>query len=77
MELTGRNIIGDKLSKESETAFFGENPTTGRKLEPAFFEACYYRQQDNIRGHVGYSPFYQACMLSEFPPELIACRIKG
>jgi 2,5-dioxopentanoate dehydrogenase len=39
MELTGRNIIGDKLSKESETAFFGENPTTGRKLEPAFFEA--------------------------------------
>jgi hypothetical protein len=62
MELTGRNIIGDKLSKESETAFFG---------------ACYYRQQNNIRGHVGYSPFYQACMLSEFPPELIACRIKG
>jgi 2,5-dioxopentanoate dehydrogenase len=39
MKLTGKNIIGNKLSQENITAFFGENPATGKKLEPAFFEA--------------------------------------
>lgn len=39
MELTGKNIIGNKLSKENDAVFYGENPSTGKKLEPAFFEA--------------------------------------
>jgi 2,5-dioxopentanoate dehydrogenase len=39
MELTGKNIIGNQLSRKSDTTFYGENPATGKKLEPAFFEA--------------------------------------
>lgn len=39
MELTGKNIIGNKLSQESDATFYGENPATGKKLEPAFYEA--------------------------------------
>jgi len=39
MELAGKNIIGNKLSQEGNTTFFGENPATGKKLEPAFYEA--------------------------------------
>jgi NADP-dependent aldehyde dehydrogenase len=39
MELTGKNIIGNKLSQESTATFYGENPATGKKLEPAFYEA--------------------------------------
>ncbi|MCU7550167.1 aldehyde dehydrogenase (NADP(+)) [Chitinophagaceae bacterium LB-8] len=39
MELTGKNMIGNKLSNESNATFFCENPATGKKLEPAFYEA--------------------------------------
>ena len=39
MELTGKNIIGAQLSQETGNSFFGQNPATGNKLEPAFFEA--------------------------------------
>jgi NADP-dependent aldehyde dehydrogenase len=39
MELTGKNIIGSNLSQQSHTTFYGENPATGRRLEPAFYEA--------------------------------------
>ena len=39
MELTGKNIIGNKLSQESTATFYGENPATGKKLEPVFYEA--------------------------------------
>ena len=39
MELTGKNIIGNKLSQESSATFYGENPATGKKLEPVFYEA--------------------------------------
>jgi alpha-ketoglutaric semialdehyde dehydrogenase len=39
MKLTGQNIIGNKLSQESSETFYGINPATGEKLEPAFYEA--------------------------------------
>jgi len=39
MTLTGKNIIGNNLSKESNITFQGENPATGQKLEPVYFEA--------------------------------------
>lgn len=39
MKLTGKNIIGNNLSQLSETSFYGENPSTGKKLEPVFYEA--------------------------------------
>jgi NADP-dependent aldehyde dehydrogenase len=39
MELTGKNIIGNKLSQESSATFYGENPATGKTLEPVFYEA--------------------------------------
>ena len=37
--MTGKNIIGQSLSAEGKEVFQGENPATGQKLEPAFFEA--------------------------------------
>ena len=37
--MTGKNIIGQNLSSEGKEKFFGENPATGEKLEPAFYEA--------------------------------------
>jgi NADP-dependent aldehyde dehydrogenase len=39
MKLTGKNIIGNNLSQSSQTTFYGENPSTGKKIEPAFYEA--------------------------------------
>jgi hypothetical protein len=30
MELTGKNIIGNKLSNEGGSNFVGENPATGK-----------------------------------------------
>ncbi|MCW3082466.1 aldehyde dehydrogenase family protein, partial [Segetibacter sp.] len=39
MKLTGKNIIGNNLSQLSQTTFYGENPSTGKKIEPAFYEA--------------------------------------
>ncbi|MGI8634969.1 MAG: aldehyde dehydrogenase (NADP(+)) [Segetibacter sp.] len=39
MELTGKNIIGNKLSQLGNETFYGENPSNGQKLQPAFFEA--------------------------------------
>lgn len=39
MKLTGKNIIGNKLSQDSGATFYGENPATGRKLGTAFYEA--------------------------------------
>ena len=37
--MTGKNIIGETLSGEGGEVFHGENPATGQKLEPAFYEA--------------------------------------
>jgi len=37
--MTGKNIIGSTLSGEGTEKFYGENPATGEKLEPAFYEA--------------------------------------
>ncbi len=37
--MTGKNIIGQNLSGEGKEKFYGENPATGEKLEPAFYEA--------------------------------------
>src|SRR6187455_1459918 len=37
--MTGKNIIGATISGEGKEIFYGENPSTGQKLEPAFFEA--------------------------------------
>lgn len=39
MELTGKNIIGNRLSQLGKESFYGENPSNGQKLQPAFFEA--------------------------------------
>jgi alpha-ketoglutaric semialdehyde dehydrogenase len=39
MNFTGKNIIGNKLSQAGTSTFYGENPSTGKKLEPAFYEA--------------------------------------
>jgi alpha-ketoglutaric semialdehyde dehydrogenase len=39
MNLTGKNIIGNDLSQMGEATFYGENPATGKKIEPAFYEA--------------------------------------
>lgn len=37
--MTGKNIIGSTLSAEGKEKFYGENPATGERLEPAFYEA--------------------------------------
>lgn len=37
--MTGKNIIGPTLSGEGNEKFYGENPATGERLEPAFYEA--------------------------------------
>lgn len=39
MKLTGKNIIGNRFSQDSSVTFQGENPATGQKLEPIFYEA--------------------------------------
>jgi NADP-dependent aldehyde dehydrogenase len=39
MKLTGEQIIGREFSKESSKTFFGVNPATGERLNPAFYEA--------------------------------------
>jgi alpha-ketoglutaric semialdehyde dehydrogenase len=39
MNLTGKNIIGNNLSQLGKATFYGENPSTGKKIEPAFYEA--------------------------------------
>ena len=48
MILTGKNIIGNQLSQESNVTFQGENPSTGKKLEPAFYEASAKEINDAI-----------------------------
>jgi NADP-dependent aldehyde dehydrogenase len=50
MELTGKNIIGNKLSNEGGSNFVGENPATGKKLEPVFYEATQEEINDAIEG---------------------------
>jgi NADP-dependent aldehyde dehydrogenase len=37
--MTGKNIIGESLSGEGKEIFYGENPATGQKLDPGFYEA--------------------------------------
>jgi NADP-dependent aldehyde dehydrogenase len=37
--MTGKNIIADSLSAEGREIFYAENPSLGKKLEPAFHEA--------------------------------------
>lgn len=39
MELTGKNIIGNSLSRESEKLFYADDPSKGKQIEPAFYEA--------------------------------------
>ena len=39
MTLTGKNIIGSSLSAEGRNIFYGEDPSTEKKLEPGFYEA--------------------------------------
>jgi 2,5-dioxopentanoate dehydrogenase len=39
MELTGKSIIGEKFASGSGKSFKGENPATGKPLEPVFYEA--------------------------------------
>ena len=39
MKLTGKNIIGGSLTGEGSIIFYGENPVTGKNLEPGFHEA--------------------------------------
>ena len=49
MELTGKNIIGNELSQDNDTRFYGENPATGQKLEPAFYEASQQEIDEAIK----------------------------
>lgn len=37
--MTGKNIIGETLLGEGKEIFYGENPATGQKMEPGFYEA--------------------------------------
>ena len=37
--MIGKNIIGASLSGQGKEIFYGENPSTGQKLEPGFYEA--------------------------------------
>src|SRR5690606_20564272 len=39
MTLTGKNILGDRLSAAGSSTFYAFNPATGEKMEPAFVEA--------------------------------------
>ncbi|GEO08456.1 aldehyde dehydrogenase (NADP(+)) [Segetibacter aerophilus] len=39
MNLTGKNIIGNTLSQSGQATFYGENPSNGKRIEPAFYEA--------------------------------------
>jgi alpha-ketoglutaric semialdehyde dehydrogenase len=39
MELTGKNIIGSKLTASGSTTFYAAEPVTGKKLDTAFTEA--------------------------------------
>jgi 2,5-dioxopentanoate dehydrogenase len=39
MELTGKSIVGEKLVGGGSKSFKGENPATGKQLEPAFYES--------------------------------------
>jgi 2,5-dioxopentanoate dehydrogenase len=41
MEITGKNLIGNKLSGDGEKIFYGENAATGKKSEPGFREASF------------------------------------
>jgi NADP-dependent aldehyde dehydrogenase len=44
----GKNIIGASLSGEGKEIFYGENPSTGQRLEPAFYEATQQEINDAI-----------------------------
>ena len=46
--MIGKNIIGASLSGEGKEIFYGENPSTGQKLEPAFYEATQQEISDAI-----------------------------
>src|SRR3989337_350535 len=46
--MIGKNIIGASLSGEGKEIFYGENPSTGQKLEPAFYEATQQEIRDAI-----------------------------
>ena len=46
--MIGKNIIGASLSGEGKEIFYGENPSTGEKLEPAFYEATQQEISDAI-----------------------------
>ena len=40
VKLTGKNIIGNALSGEGSIIFYGEDPATGKRIEPGFHEAA-------------------------------------
>lgn len=48
MELTGKNIIGNILSQDSNSIFYAVNPATGEKLQQAFHEASQKEINDAI-----------------------------
>ena len=39
MNLTGKNIIGKKISGSGQNIFYAENPSNGLQLQPGFYEA--------------------------------------
>ncbi|WP_276366629.1 aldehyde dehydrogenase (NADP(+)) [Chryseolinea sp. H1M3-3] len=47
--MTGKNIIGEDLSGEGKDLFYGENPATGERLEPPFYEATEQEINEAIR----------------------------
>jgi NADP-dependent aldehyde dehydrogenase len=49
MTLTGKNIIGNSLSGEGKNIFYGEDPSTGKKLDPGFNEATENEIHDAIQ----------------------------
>jgi NADP-dependent aldehyde dehydrogenase len=46
--MIGKNIIGASLSGEGKEIFYGENPSTGQRLEPAFYEATQQEINDAV-----------------------------
>ncbi|MEI6948116.1 aldehyde dehydrogenase (NADP(+)) [Paraflavisolibacter sp. H34] len=79
MELTGKNIIGSTLSNESHAPFFGEDPATGNRIEPAFYEASEREINEAIQKADEAFPLYRnktgkerAAFLEAIAEELLA-----
>ena len=48
MNLTGKNLIGNKLSSETDIIFQAVSPVTGHSLEPVFYEASQHEINEAI-----------------------------